>query len=181
MTDEEIRKAACEAFDADARWIGLNTAMFVERHLKCLDDVFRAGMEAGRAAEAERAMPRKRRKAEPCTVEKPGCVDSQTWEDWLALRKEKQAAVTQTVLNGARKEAAKAEISLEAFFRIWCLRGSQGLEAAWLTPSERGRGPQSGRIDRQLETAGLMTGASKRAPTDMGEIYDVGQQRIAGR
>lgn len=51
MTPEQIRAAACEAFNADAKWMGLNTAMFVERHLASLDAVFRAGMAAGRAAE----------------------------------------------------------------------------------------------------------------------------------
>jgi hypothetical protein len=138
--------------------------------------IYRAGMTAGRAE----AKPT-RQKAPACAVARPDCVDAQTWADWLALRKSKRASVTQTVLDGALREAAKASMSLEAFLRIWCYRGSQGLEAAWLTPQERGTGRPRDRVSSQLETAALMTGTRRQEPTDMGEIYDVGQQRITGR
>jgi hypothetical protein len=67
----------------------------------------------------------------------PADVDAQVWDDWLQLRKAKRAPVTATVLDGARKEAAKASMTLEAFLRVWCRRGTQGLEAAWLRPDER--------------------------------------------
>lgn len=67
----------------------------------------------------------------------PSDVDEQVWNDWVLLRKGKKASVTQTVINGARKEAAKAQLSLEDFLKIWCLRGSQGLEASWLKPEEK--------------------------------------------
>jgi hypothetical protein len=70
-------------------------------------------------------------------LEKPEDVTLQTWVDWLQLRKGKGAAVTQTVVNEARREADKAGLPLERFLAIWCLRGSQGLEASWLKPSER--------------------------------------------
>lgn len=67
----------------------------------------------------------------------PPDVNEQVWNDWVLLRKAKKASVTETVINGARKEAQKAEISLEEFLKIWCLRGSQGLEASWLKPEEK--------------------------------------------
>ena len=62
----------------------------------------------------------------------PADVDQQVWGDWLALRKSKKAAVTATVLASAKTEAAKAGMTLEAFLREWCIRGSQGLKAEWL-------------------------------------------------
>jgi hypothetical protein len=62
----------------------------------------------------------------------PADVDQQVWGDWLALRKEKKAAVTASVLQSAEKEAVKAGMTLEAFLREWCFRGSQGLKAEWL-------------------------------------------------
>ena len=77
--------------------------------------------------------PPRKRSAPP----KPADVDEQTWADWLSLRKTKRAPVTETVLRGARSEAAKAGISLEDFLRVWCRRGSQGLEASWLKDNER--------------------------------------------
>lgn len=67
----------------------------------------------------------------------PDDVDEQTWADWLALRKSKRAPVTETVIRGARAESEKAQMSLQAFLRVWCTRGSQGLQADWLRPDER--------------------------------------------
>jgi len=57
--------------------------------------------------------------------------------DWLHLRKAKKAPVTLTVLDNAKAEAVKADMTLDAFLRIWCARGSQGLQAEWLKPNER--------------------------------------------
>ena len=70
---------------------------------------------------------------------KPDDVSDQTWADWLQLRKGKNAAVTQTVIKAAISEAEKAGMSLDAFMQIWCLRGSQGLQADWIRPDERAR------------------------------------------
>lgn len=78
--------------------------------------------------------PRKR--SAPTSIEKPEGVTDQTWADWLALRSKKAAPVTETVITGARREAAEAGITLDAFLGIWCLRGSQGLHASWLKPTE---------------------------------------------
>lgn len=75
----------------------------------------------------------KRASAPPC----PNGVEAQTWGDWLTLRKSKRAPVTQTVIAEACKQADIAGMSLEDFLRVWCRRGSQGLEAAWLKPEER--------------------------------------------
>ncbi len=71
----------------------------------------------------------------------PEGVDEGVWSDWLALRATKRAPVSETVLREARGEAAKAGLTLEAFLRIWCLRGSQGLMADWLRADERGNAP----------------------------------------
>ncbi|MGF6211797.1 hypothetical protein [Comamonas odontotermitis] len=68
---------------------------------------------------------------------RPDDVTEQTWSDWLQLRKAKKAAVTQTVVNVARREAAIAGMALEDFLQVWCARGSQGLMAEWLKPDER--------------------------------------------
>lgn len=105
-------------------------------------DSGRANAEAYTEAEAdtenkEVKAPRKRAAPSPAQT-KPHDVAEQTWQDWLALRKAKRAPVTATVVEGARREAEKAAMSLEAFLQVWCRRGSQGLEAAWLRPDERG-------------------------------------------
>jgi uncharacterized protein YdaU (DUF1376 family) len=62
----------------------------------------------------------------------PPDVSQQVWSDWLQLRKSKKASVTETVVKGARFEAAKLGWDLERFLIEWCTRGSQGLKAEWV-------------------------------------------------
>jgi hypothetical protein len=69
---------------------------------------------------------------------KPDDVTEQTWRDWTALRTKKRSTVSETVVDEARRECAKASMSLERFLQVWCMRGSQGLQADWLKPEERG-------------------------------------------
>lgn len=79
----------------------------------------------------------KEKSAKAPTYPKPEDVDSQIWQDWKDLRKKKRATVSDTVVKGARGQAAIAGMSLNDFLAVWCRRGSQGLEAAWLKPDER--------------------------------------------
>lgn len=81
--------------------------------------------------------PRASRKAPP-DLDCPGDVEAQVWCDFQTLRKAKKAPITETVIKTARGEAVKAGIAFNEFLKIWCNRGSQGLEARWLTPQERG-------------------------------------------
>lgn len=67
---------------------------------------------------------------------RPDDAEPQAWGDWLGLRKAKSAPVTETVIEQARREAAKAGLTLTRFLEIWCARGSQGLQADWLKPNE---------------------------------------------
>ena len=69
---------------------------------------------------------------------------------------------TKTVVNMARKEAAKANISLEEFLAIWCSRGSQGLQAAWLEDKNQSK-PNAGDRNREVMsglTRGLIGGSN---------------------
>jgi hypothetical protein len=68
---------------------------------------------------------------------RPDGVTEQTWSDWLQLRKGHKAAVTETVMAEAVREAAKDGLELLRFLEIWCLRGSRGLQAEWLRADER--------------------------------------------
>lgn len=88
---------------------------------------------------------------------KPTDVTDQTWEDWQQLRRAKRAPVTDTVLSMARREAQKAGLALEDFLQVWCVRGSQGLQAAWLKPDElQARGhPQSRSFEQQNREDGM--------------------------
>ena len=86
-------------------------------------------------------------------VAKPDDIEDHVWNDWLQLRKAKKAPVTETVVNGARKEATKAGMSLNQFFREWCLRGSQGLKAEWIKKDQ----PSNGRVTANSALFASMT------------------------
>jgi uncharacterized protein YdaU (DUF1376 family) len=70
----------------------------------------------------------------------PPDVNEQVWQDWLHLRKSKKASVTETVVKGARAEAARLGWGLESFLVEWCTRGSQGLKAEWITEKQTQNG-----------------------------------------
>ena len=115
----------------------------------------------------EEETPRKR--VAPPT--RPDDVSQGVWEEWKQLRQKKRATCTASVVEGARLEAQKAGLSLEEFFKVWVRRGSQGLEAAWLKPNERGVPVQSfAEQDRQAgferweEMTGRIHPDRKQAP-----------------
>lgn len=93
--------------------------------------------------------PPSKKGARAAPPDRPADVDEAVWRDWLALRKAKKAPVTPTVLDSAIAEAAKACMTLEAFLRVWCARGSQGLQAEWLKPHERAQAPPGGETPRE--------------------------------
>jgi uncharacterized protein YdaU (DUF1376 family) len=84
----------------------------------------------------------------------PPDVRDQVWNDWVALRKSKKAPITETVVEGARKEAFKLNWPLDKFLVEWCTRGSQGLKADWVKEK------QSVSEQRQNTMAQLTRGAS---------------------
>jgi len=86
--------------------------------------------------ETQAQAPSRKRDPSP-SPSRPDDVEPQTWGDWLVLRRAKKAPVSETVISGARAEAAKAGMPLDAFLRVWCTRGSQGLQADWLSQHER--------------------------------------------
>lgn len=60
-------------------------------------------------------------------------IDSQIASDFLAIRKAKRAPLTTTALDGIKREAAKAVITLEDALRICIESGWQGFKADWYT------------------------------------------------
>ena len=90
----------------------------------------------------------------------PPDVSQQVWQDWLQLRKTKKASVTETVVAGARAEAAKINWTLEQFLVEWCTRGSQGMKAEWV--QEKMTATQKAQANMHQLTRGLS--APKPAP-----------------
>lgn len=89
--------------------------------------------QAEAEAEAEKKTPRSRAAARPADV-----ADA-VWQDFAALRRQRRATVTSTVLDGIRREATAAGMSLEAALRTCVERGWQSFKADWATaPAARG-------------------------------------------
>lgn len=112
----------------------------------------------------------------------PSCpqgVTETVWSDWLALRKAKKAPATQTVIDGAVAEAAKAGMSLDAFLRVWCSRGSQGLQAEWLKPQERGFQPARAGPD-PAEVTRAMLDAQKQTPEERAAAEEARKRVMSG-
>lgn len=76
-------------------------------------------------AEAEKKTPRSR------AAQRPEDVTEQVWTDFAALRRQRRAPVTATVLEGIRREAKAAGMSLEQALRTCVERGWQSFRADW--------------------------------------------------
>lgn len=65
-------------------------------------------------------------------------IDPQIVSDFKALRNKKKSAITKTAMEGIRREAGKAGLSLADALMICCERGWAGFKAEWVTqPSAR--------------------------------------------
>lgn len=75
---------------------------------------------------------------------KPDDVAEQTWRDFLTHRRAKSAPVTETVIAGIRREAAKAGWAMDAALAEVVTRGWQSFKAEWaISPPQTG-GPAPG-------------------------------------
>lgn len=59
-------------------------------------------------------------------------VDPKVVADFLKIRRAKKAPLTETALDGLRREAAKAGVTLEQALRTCCERGWTGFKAEWV-------------------------------------------------
>lgn len=65
----------------------------------------------------------------------PDDVDKSVWQDYLKIRKAKKSPITETALNGLRREAKKADINLNDALKVCCERGWIGFKADWYKPA----------------------------------------------
>lgn len=72
----------------------------------------------------------------PC----PEGVAEQTWSDFVQLRKDLKASITQTGLDGIAREASKAGWTLEAALAECCTRGWRGFRAEWVCDTKPAAG-----------------------------------------
>jgi len=128
--------------------------------------------EAYTEAEAEKKNTARKRASPSAPVVRLPSVSQEVWDAWLALRKQKKAPVTQTVVNTALREAEKAGMTPEAFFALWCYRGSVGLMADWLKPEERRQASEPEFIRARREQIRALSGGLASVKPHKGDILD---------
>ena len=110
-------------------------------------------------------------------------VDAQVAADWLAVRKAKRAALTQTALDGMVDEAHKAGISVAEAVRICAVRGWQGFKASWDWRDDKPQGrtfdgkPQGGQLSagEQARQQALRIAEKMGLTPEQVGIYDANQ------
>lgn len=70
-------------------------------------------------------------------------ISPQIAKDFKAIRKGKKAAITKTAMDGIRREATKAGLTLESALAICCERGWSGFKAEWVTGHGSNREPSA--------------------------------------
>ena len=109
----------------------------------------------------------KQRASRAQQVERPDDVAEIVWSDFIALRRAKRAPLTQTALDGIRREADKAGVLLGEALSICCERGWQGFRADWYTQAPAGKPRQSAAVESFL----ALTGRSRNQQP--AEVIDV--------
>ena len=102
--------------------------------------------------ETERETEKEREKE--TKTDAPEGVSSSVWEGFKKLRKAKKAPLTDTALQGIKREADKAGWSLEDALQECCIRGWQGFKADWVEPRTKGK-PQDDALVKIKEDAVL--------------------------
>ena len=110
-------------------------------------------------------------------------VDAQVAADWLAVRKAKRAALTQTALDDVVAEAGKAGISVAEAVRICAARGWQGFRASWDWRDDKPQGrtfdgkPQGGQLSagEQARQQALRIAEKMGLTPEQVGIYDANQ------
>lgn len=111
-----------------------SSASTVPQHDSTIPPIAEAKTEAEAEAKKEK-VPRKRSTAPVA----PDGVTAQVWADWLAVRKDKKAAVTDTALGIIKAEADKAGYTMQQALETCCSRGWSGFKAAWVADAQGSR------------------------------------------
>jgi hypothetical protein len=77
-------------------------------------------------------------------------IDGKVVLDFTALRRAKRAPITQTAIDGIKREATKAGLTLESALAMCCERGWTGFKAEWLTSSRGQPAPAAPKSRQRL-------------------------------
>lgn len=133
MYERHVRRHGAAKAAADARWKKIHKKQDekCESHAKSNADAMRKN------ATLTPTYTNKGKKKESINIDKPDSVSESVWHDFLTLRKNKNAPVTKTVIDGILREAGRAGVSLELALTECCVRGWQSFKADWYKKSEQ--------------------------------------------
>ena len=117
------------------------------------------------------SQPPEEKQKQSASPRAPPDVDPQVWGDFIRLRKGKRAAVTNTAIEGLRREAKKAGLPLEGALRLACERGWMGFKAEWIEDRRNGTHSKQSALEernRQATQEWLRRSEPPREP----EIFD---------
>lgn len=95
--------------------------------------------------EEKRREEKKEDKATPVGADLFPGIDPKVVADFKRLRASKKAPITETAVDGIRREAAKAGVTLETALRTCCERGWTGFKAEWVA-GQGGAAPERKRV-----------------------------------
>lgn len=106
-------------------------------------------------------------------------VDVNVANDFLALRKQKRAALTLTALAGIAKEAGKAGMTLQQALEISCARGWQSFKADWIQNDigKRGDNKPDWAVEKENRIRAFAGDSAAKPQTQItGNIIDITPQ-----
>jgi hypothetical protein len=116
------------------------------------------GEGEGKGREGER-----KRNKESSLVTRPENVEEQIWNDWLVIRKKKNAPLTETAWNQMLKEANKAGWPIEKAIQECCLRTWAAFKYEWIKPEQKQSLSRTGQTNQSVMsglTRGLIGGGN---------------------
>lgn len=111
----------------------------------------------GKGREEER---KGKKNKESALVARPDFVDEQIWNDWLVIRKKKNAPLTETAWNLMTNEVSKAGWQMQKAIQECCLRNWASFKAEWVADKNLS---QTGQMNQRVAsglTRGLIGGHS---------------------
>lgn len=93
-------------------------------------------------------------------------IDIQIANDWITLRKQKKAAITETALAGIEREAEKAGMSLQDALKVCCERGWASFKAQWMS------GIANAGRNKRDPNAGIDVDAARREFVNGGDFIE---------
>lgn len=94
--------------------------------------------------------PKVKPKRTKTETDRPDDVDAQVWDEFLILRKQKKKTFTDLALQGMRREAEAAGLSLEEAMTMCVENGWQSFQAKYVHNTQNLRAPQRSYSNRPL-------------------------------